>query len=309
MTRFIIIRILQAFVAVLGIAVIVFFLIRAAGDPLDLIKNPNMTQEQFEAVKTRLGLDKSYAEQFWIYLTDLARGDLGDSILKEKPVSEMIAQSLPNTLKITVPAFVIAMILAFFLGIMAATRRDTFWDQGVKFIAVLGQALPGFWVAIMAILVFCVYWGVLPVPNPTKQSLAHYVLPVGTIIFFTLPGMMRLVRSSMLDVLDTEYIKLARIKGLPERMVIWKHALRNALITPLTTIGMLIPTLVLGAVITEQIFNWPGMGRMILESTFAKDFAVVQSITILTAILVLVVNLLVDISYAYVDPQIRYQRT
>ena len=199
--------------------------------------------------------------------------------------------------------------LAFFLGIMAATRRDSFWDQGVKFLAVLGQALPGFWVAIMAILVFAVYWGVLPVPNPTKQSLAHYVMPVGTMVFFMLPGMMRLVRSSMLDVLDSEYIKLARIKGLPERIVIWKHALRNALITPLTTLGMLIPSLVLGAVVAEIIFTWPGMGKMILESTFQKDFAVVQAITILTAVLVLTVNLLVDISYAYVDPRIRYQRT
>jgi peptide/nickel transport system permease protein len=309
MTRFIIIRVIQAFIAVIGIAVLVFFLIRAAGDPLDLLKNPNMSAEQFEYVKTRLGLDKSYAEQFWIYVTGLARGDLGDSLVKERPVMDMIKESLPNTLKITVPAFAISMLLAFFLGIMAATYRDTFWDQGVKFMAVLGQALPGFWVAIMAILVFAVYWGVLPVPNPTKQSLAHYVMPVGTMVFFMLPGMMRLVRSTMLDVLDSEYIKLARIKGLPERIVIWKHALRNAMITPLTTIGMLIPGLVLGAVITEQIFTWPGMGKMILEATFQKDFAVVQSITILTAVLVLGVNLLVDISYAYVDPQIRYQRT
>jgi ABC-type dipeptide/oligopeptide/nickel transport system permease component len=309
MARFIIIRVLQSFIAIIGIAVIVFFLIRAAGDPLDLLKYPNMTEEQFEYVKARLGLDKSYAEQFWIYMTGLAHGDLGDSIVKERPVIDMIKESLPNTLKITVPAFVIGMLLALFLGIMAATYRDSFWDQGVKFLAVLGQALPGFWVAIMAILVFAVYWGVLPVPNPTKQSLAHYVMPVGTMVFFMLPGMMRLVRSNMLDVLDSEYIKLARIKGLPERIVIWKHALRNALITPLTTIGMLIPQLVLGAVITEQIFNWPGMGRMILEATFAKDFAVVQSITILTAVIVLGINLLVDISYAYIDPQIRYQRT
>jgi ABC-type dipeptide/oligopeptide/nickel transport system permease component len=308
MARFIVIRVLQSIIAIIGIAVLVFFLIRAAGDPLDLIKNPNMSKEQFEAIKTRLGLDKSYAEQFWIYIKDLAHGDLGESIIREKPVGDMIKESLPNTLKLTVTAFVIAMLLAFFLGIMAATYRDSFWDQGVKFLAVLGQALPGFWVAIMAILVFSVYWGVLPVPNPTKQSLAHYVMPVGTMVFFTLPGMMRLVRSTMLDVLDSEYIKLARIKGLPERVVILKHALRNALITPLTTIGLLIPGLVTGAVITEQIFSWPGMGKMILESTFQKDFAVVQSVTIITAILVLGINLLVDISYAYVDPQIRYQR-
>jgi len=308
MTRFILVRLLQMIIAVIGSAVLVFFLIRAAGDPLDLIKNPNMSKEQFEAVKARWGLDKSYGEQFWIYTKGLLRGDLGDSVVKERPVTQMIAESLPNTLKLTVISFIIAMIMAFLLGILAATYRDSFWDQGVKFLAVLGQALPGFWVAIMAILIFAVYLQWLPVPNPSKQSLAHYIMPVATMVFFTLPGMMRLVRSTMLDVLDSEYVKLARIKGLPERTVIFKHALRNALITPLTTIGMLIPGLVTGAVITEQIFTWPGMGKMILEATFAKDFAVVQSVTIITAILVMGINLLVDISYAYVDPQIRYQR-
>jgi len=307
MTRFIIIRLLQAIIAILGIMVLVFFLVRAAGDPMELLKNPNMTEEQFELLKARLGLDKSYAEQFWVYIGDLAQGDLGTSLLKQRPIVDMIGESLPNTLKLTIPSFVIGMTLAVFLGMMAATRRDTFWDQGVKFVAVLGQALPGFWVAIMAMLVLSVYWKLLPVAG--MDTPAHYVLPVGTMIFFMLPGMMRLVRSCMLDVLDSEYIKLARIKGLPERTVIWKHAFRNALITPLTTLGLLIPQLVLGAVITETIFNWPGMGRMIVESTFARDFTVVQAITILTAVLVLGVNLLVDISYAYVDPQIRFQRS
>ena len=308
MTRFIIIRLIQSFVALVGIAVLIFFLVRFAGDPLELMKNPNMTEQQFEALKVKLGLDKSYWDQFWIYMGDLATGDLGDSLLKQRPIVEMIGESLPNTLRLTVPAFVIGTVLATFLGIMAAVRRDSFWDQGVKFIAVLGQALPGFWVAIMALLVFTLYWPILPVPSPIDRTLAHYVLPVGTMVFFTLPFMMRLVRSTMLDVLDSEYIKLARIKGLPERIVIWKHAFRNALISPLTTLGLFIPMIVMGAVVTEIIFNWPGMGRMIMESTFSRDFTVVQSITILTAVLVLGVNLLVDISYAYVDPQIRYQR-
>ena len=307
MTRFLIIRLVQAIVAILGITILVFFLVRAAGDPLDLLKNPNMTQEQFETLKVRLGLDKSYTEQFLVYMGDLAHGDLGTSLLKQRPIIDMIGESLPNTLKLTVPSFVIGMVLAIFLGMMAATRRDSFWDQGVKFLAVLGQALPAFWVAIMAMLIFAVYLKWLPVAG--MDTPAHYVLPIVTMLFFMLPGMMRLVRSNMLDVLDSEYIKLARIKGLPERTVIWKHAFRNALITPLTTLGLLIPQLVLGAVITETIFNWPGMGRMIVESTFARDFTVVQAITIITAILVLGVNLLVDISYAYVDPQIRYQRS
>lgn len=307
MTRYIIIRLLQAVVAIIGITVVVFFLVRAAGDPLELLKNPNMTEGQFEAMKAKLGLDKSYGEQFLVYMGDLAQGDLGESLLKQRPVIDMIKESLPNTLKLTIPAFVIGMLLALALGVLAATRRDTFWDQGVKFMAILGQALPGFWVAIMAMLVFAVYWQILPPAGMATP--AHYVLPVGTMIFFLLPGMMRLVRSSMLDVLDSEYVKLARIKGLSERTVIWKHALRNALITPLTTLGLIIPGLVLGAVITETIFNWPGMGRMIVEATFARDFTVVQAITILTAVLVLGVNLLVDISYAYVDPQIRYEKS
>jgi peptide/nickel transport system permease protein len=307
MIRFVVIRLLQAVLALIGIAVIVFFLVRASGDPMALLANPNMSPEQYQLIKSRLGLDKSWGEQLLIYAKDLARGDLGESLVRGKSVITLLKESLPNTIKLTVPSFIIAMLLAFFLGITAATYRDTFWDNGVKFLAVLGQALPGFWVAIMAVLIFSVTLKWLPVAGMSTP--AHYVLPLATMVFFMMPGMMRLVRSSMLDVLDSEYIKLARIKGLPERVVIWKHALRNALITPLTTIGMLLPGLVLGAVITEQIFNWPGMGMLIVQATFQRDFPVVQDITIITAMLVLGINLLVDIAYAWVDPQIRYQRS
>jgi ABC-type dipeptide/oligopeptide/nickel transport system permease component len=240
-------------------------------------------------------------------MKDVSHGDLGESLVRERHVIDMIKESLPNTLKLIIPSFIITMLLAFILGIMAATYRDSLWDNGVKFLAVLGQALPGFWVAIMAVLIFSVDLGWLPVAG--MSTLANYVLPVGTMVFFILPGMMRLVRSSMLDVLDSEYIKMARIKGLPERVVIWKHALRNALITPLTVAGMIFAMLITGAVITETIFNWPGMGRLLIEGTFARDFPVVQAITIVTAVFVLGINLLVDISYAYIDPQIRYQKT
>jgi peptide/nickel transport system permease protein len=307
MGRFIIIRLIQCVVAFFGILIITFFLLRASGDPMMLIASPNFTAEQIETIRASMGLDKPWGEQFGIYLKNLAHGDLGESLLAKKKVMTMISEALPNTLKLMVPAFTLSMILAFILGVLAATFRDSWWDNIVKFIAVLGQALPGFWVAIMAVLVFSVQLGWLPVAGMAKPS--NYILPVSTIVFFTLPGMMRLVRSTMLDVLDSEYIKLARIKGLPERVVIWKHALRNALISPLTIIGMLLPGLVLGAVITEQIFNWPGMGRLLVDATFARNFPVVQAVTIITAILVLGCNLLVDISYAWVDPQIRYQRS
>jgi peptide/nickel transport system permease protein len=306
MTRFIIIRLLQSLVALIGIIILVFFLVRASGNPLSLISSPNMTVEQYNAVKAKWGLDKSWGEQFIIYMKDMTRGDLGQSLIKDRPVIDIIGQALPNTLKLIIPSFIIGMLLALFLGITAATYRDSFWDNGVKFLAVLGQALPGFWVAIMAVLIFSVSLRWFPVAGMATP--AHYVLPVATLVFFMMPGMMRLVRSSMLDVLDSEYVKLARIKGLPERIVIWKHALRNALITPLTVAGMIFAMFITGAVITETIFNWPGIGKLLVETTFSRDFAIVQAITIIVAIFVLGINLLVDISYAYLDPQIRYQR-
>jgi len=306
MTRFIIIRLLQTVVALIGIIVLVFFLVRISGNPVLFMMSPLSTPEQMVVLEKQLGLDKSYPEQFRIYIRDLARGNLGESFIKRIPVSDMIGKALPNTLKMSAPSFIIGLVLSVMLGVLAATRRDSIFDNGMKFIAILGQALPGFWVALMAMLIFSVYWPILPAAG--IGGIDHYILPVGTMLFFMLPGMMRLVRSTMLDVLDSEYIKLARIKGLPERMVIWKHALRNAIISPLTVAGMMLAGIVGGAVITENIFNWPGMGKLAVESTIGRDFPVVQAITIIVAVMVLSMNLLVDIAYAYVDPQIRYQR-
>jgi peptide/nickel transport system permease protein len=307
MARFIVIRIIQSIIALIGITILVFFLLRASGDPVNMIRSPSMTEEQVQAIYHQLGLDKPVVQQLWIYVSDLAHGNLGTSLIEKRPVSELIVVALPNTLKLGVTAFVLGMGLAFILGVLAATKRDSIADNGVKFLAILGQALPGFWVGIMLLLIFYdrLHW--LPVGGGVTP--ADFVMPVATEIFFLMPGMMRLVRSTMLDVLDSEYIKLARIKGLPERIVIWKHALRNALISPLTILGMLFAGLISGAVVTEQIFNWPGMGRLVLQATIGRDFPIVQSIVLIVAVMVLGINLLVDITYAYVDPQIRYQRT
>jgi len=307
MGRFIIIRLLQTVVALIGISILIFVLVRASGDPTMLFRSALSTEEDIARIRADLGLDKPVLEQYWIFVTDLAHGDLGESLIKRRPVTEMIVERMPNTLSLALSSFAVSMLLALVLGVLAATRRDTFLDNGVKFLAILGQALPGFWVAIMAILAFSVYWQLLP-PAGTGTP-AHFVLPVATLVLFMLPGMMRLVRSSMLDVLDSEYIKLARIKGLPERMIVWKHALRNALIAPLTTAGMIFALLITGAVITENVFNWPGIGRLSIEALMERDFPVVQGITLMVAVLVLLINLFVDIMYAYIDPQIRYQRT
>jgi len=293
--------------ALFGIIVIVFFLVRISGNPVLFMISPLSTQSEVEVLQKQLGLDKSYTEQFWIYLKDLAHGDLGESFVKRIPVTEMLGNALPNTLKLGIPSLVLGTVIAIALGVLAATRRDSIFDNGVKFLAILGQALPGFWLAIMAVLVFSVHFQLLPAAG--MGGIEYYILPVGTMMFFMLPGMMRLVRSTMLDVLDSEYIKLARIKGLPERIVIWKHALRNAVTAPMTVAGMMLAGLVTGAVITENIFNWPGMGKLAVESAFGRDFPVVQAITIIVAVMVLGMNFLVDIAYAWVDPQIRYERT
>jgi peptide/nickel transport system permease protein len=306
MGRFIAVRLLQTIVALIGISLLVFVLVRASGDPTLLMRSSVSTEEDIANIKKQLGLDKSQPEQYWIFIKSLGHADLGTSLLKRRPVIEMVGETLPNSLKLGLSSFVVSMVLALVLGVLAATRRDGWLDSGVKFLAVLGQAMPGFWVAIMAIFIFSVHWRLLPPSG--ADSIANLVLPVCTMSFFLLPGMMRLIRSSMLDVLDSEYIKLARIKGLPERVVIWKHALRNALITPLTTAGMLFATLITGEVIIETVFSWPGVGRLSVEAMMARDFPVVQGVTLLVAALVLLVNLLVDILYAYVDPQIRYQQ-
>jgi peptide/nickel transport system permease protein len=307
MVRFITMRILQTIIALIGISLLIFILVRLSGDPVDLFRTPSSTPEELANIRVQLGLDKSVPEQYWIFMKGLVQGDLGYSYIKKRAVTSMIGAALPNSIRLGLASFVISMLVALVLGVLSATRRDSWLDNVVKFLAVLGQALPGFWLAIMAIWVFAVVLGILPAYG--TKSIANYVMPVGTLSFFLLPGMMRLVRSSMLDVLDSEYVKLARIKGLPERIVIWKHALRNALIAPLTVAGMIFGQLIAGAVIIEQVFAWPGIGRLDVDAMIGRDFPIVQGVTLMVAALILLVNLLVDILYAYIDPQIRYQST
>jgi peptide/nickel transport system permease protein len=277
--------------------------VRASGDPVDLMRTATSTDADLANIRVQLGLDKSYPEQYWIFVSGLAHGDLGNSLIQRRPVATMIGEALPNSLALGVGGFVVGIGLALVLGVLAATKRDTWLDNGVKFLAILGQALPGFWVAIVAIYIFSVHWELLPTSGVGDPS--HYVLPILTLAFFLMPGMLRLVRSSMLDVLGSEYVKLARIKGLPERTVIWKHALRNALIAPLTAAGAIFAGLITGAVILENVYAWPGVGRLLVTAVSGRDFPVVEGITVMVAFVVLLINLLVDIAYSYVDPRIR----
>jgi peptide/nickel transport system permease protein len=303
MGRQLLIRLIQTIVSLIGMSILIFALVRASGDPVDLMRTPSTTEAEIANIRQQWGLDKSYVEQYWLFASGMAQGDLGRSLIQRRAVTTMIGEALPSTLALASLAFAIGIGLALVLGVLAATNRDTWLDNGVKFLAILGQALPGFWVAIVAIYVFAVHWHLLPTSGTGTP--AHYVLPVFTLAFFLLPGMMRLVRSSMLDVLGSEYVKLARIKGLPERTVIWKHALRNALIAPLTAAGAIFASLIAGAVILETVFAWPGVGRLMVTGVSGRDFPVVQGVTMMIALVTLLINLLVDIAYAYVDPRIR----
>jgi peptide/nickel transport system permease protein len=307
MTRFIIVRLLQTLISFFLIILLVFFLIRVSGNPADMMVTPITTKEAHQRLIESFGLDKPVYVQLGIFLKGIVTGNFGNSYVKRIPVAEIIRDALPNTLRIGIPSFIIGYIVAICLGVLAAVKRDSIWDNGVKFLALLGQALPPFWVGIMAMLVFSLYWKVLP--SGGLNSPQSYILPVGTMLFFFLPGMMRLMRSTMLDVLDSEYIKLARIKGLKESTVIFKHALRNAIITPLTIGGMMLAGIVGGSLITENVFVIPGMGRLMVESTFARDFPVVQALAVIVAVMVLGMNFLVDVAYGWVDPQIRFERS
>jgi ABC-type dipeptide/oligopeptide/nickel transport system permease component len=304
MARFVIIRIMQAIITLIVISMVVFALARASGDPVMLMSPPMATLEDMEVVRQHLGLDKPIYEQYWIFMKNLSRGDLGKSVVSRRDVSTLIIERLPNTLSLGFASIVLGILVSIVLGVRAATKFGTWQDSGVKFLAILGQAMPNFWLAIMAIYIFSVQLGWLPTKG--MGSPAHYVLPVLVLSFFMLPIMMRLIRSSMLEVLGSEYVKLARIKGVSERWVVWKHALRNAIIPVLTAAGITFATIVTGAIIIETVFAWPGIGRMLYEAVLARDFPVVQGITLLVAVVVLSVNLIVDILYAYVDPRIRY---
>jgi peptide/nickel transport system permease protein len=303
MGRQLVIRLMQTFVSLIGMSLLIFLLVRASGDPVELMRTATSTDAEMANIREQWGLDKSYVEQYWQFVRGMAQGDLGKSLIQRRPVTTMIGEALPNSLSLGVLAFVIGIGLALMLGVLAATRRDTWLDNGVKFLAILGQALPGFWVGIVAIYIFAVHWHLLPTAGMGTPG--HFVLPVLTLAFALLPGMMRLVRSSMLDVLGSEYVKLARIKGLPERTVIWKHALRNALIAPLTAAGAIFASLITGTLILETVFAWPGVGRLMVTGVSGRDFPVVQGVTMMVAVVTLLINLLVDIAYAYVDPRIR----
>ena len=303
MKRYILYRLLQGAVLLGLVATIVFFLGRLTGNPVDLMLPEDATPADRLALIKALGLDGSLSHQFWIFITNALHGDLGMSIRMRQPAVEAFFSRLPNTLAIIPWALLMAMCIGIPLGVIAALNRGNILDRFAGGVAVLGIAMPSFWLGILLIYVFSVELGWLP--SGRMGGPEHYVLPVITLGLFLVAGFMRLVRSSMLEIMDSEFVKLARIKGLSEGVVIWKHCLRNALIPVLTLWGVFVGNLITGAIVTETVFAWPGVGRLTYEAVIFRDFPLLQAVIILKAILILSINLFIDILYAYVDPRIR----
>jgi peptide/nickel transport system permease protein len=306
MQRYIARRFLQSLLALWVMSLIVFSLARVTGNPLDVMLPLEAGPEEYERVSKHWGLDKPLYVQYVVFLTKALQGDFGNS-WKWHGYTAMglVGQRLPATLQLAGFALFISIAIALPIGVLAAVMKGTVWDSAAKIIALLGQSLPGFWLGIVLMWIFAVHLGWFPTSG--RGGIQYMILPAITLGWFQVAADMRLVRSSMLDVLDSEFVKLTRIKGLSEWKVVWKHCLRNAAIAPLTYFAIIAGVLMTGSVVTESVFSWPGTGLLVVDAVRARDFQVVQAVVIVFAGIFIFTNLLVDILYAYLDPRIRYQ--
>jgi len=306
MTEYIIRRLLVSVVLVLALTAVVFFMLRTVvpGDPAQVLAGENAPPAVVEQIRKNQGLDKPVMVQFWVFLKNLARGDLGRSSMTRQPVIDRVLEAMPVTLRLTALCFIYTMVLGIFVGVVTSYWHDTWLDNVMRLITVTGASMPTFWLGLMLILIFAVGLGVLPVMGSTEVR--GMVLPVLTLGTGSAAFLARLVRAAMLEVLNSDYVRTARAKGVHEQIVILKHALRNALIPILTVAGFQIGGLLGGAVITESIFGLPGMGTLSINAIHNRDYSLIQGSTLFIVVAYLFVNLLVDISYAYVDPRIRY---
>lgn len=308
MQRYILRRLAEMAVALVLMSAIVFALGRLTGDPVARLLSEYATDEDRAQITRELGLDKPLVEQYGVFLRNALRGDLGRSVTGDRrPAMEMIFERLPASLQLASVALGISLLIGIPLGVLAAVRRGSYFDLGARVFALLGQSAPVFWLGIVLMYFFSVKLRWLPTSGYGGPS--HFVLPACTMGLFTVAAVTRLIRSSMLEVLHSEYIKLARIKGISEGKVIWKHALRNSLIPVLTFMGSFFATMITGAVIVETIFSWPGIGRLAFEAILGRDFPVMQAVVLVMTALFISANLAVDVAYAWLDPRIKYTKS
>lgn len=306
MKKYVLRRAAYALISLFLLSATIFLFIRLTGDPAVLLVEPGASKDDLEMVRKQLGLDRSLAAQYVTFITSLMRGDFGQSFYYRTPVLELYLSRLPNSLILAAVAMSFSLLIGIPTGVIAAVRVNSLWDSVGKVFSLLGLSMPQFWVGLILILFFSVYLGWLP--SSGSGSVWHVLMPAFALGWYFAAAHMRMTRSSMLEVLGSEYVKLARLKGLPEALVIGKHALKNALIPVLTLAGINLVLMVNVAIIVETVFAWPGIGRLLYEGISFRDFPVVQATVILGGTMIVVVNFMVDMLYAVIDPRIRFER-
>lgn len=306
MATSILVRVGHALLSLFVLLLFTWSVVRLTGDPVNFLVPPEASLEQREAARERLGLDEPLPVQFAVYFGGVLRGDLGISFRRASlntPVTDTIIERLPATVAMGLTALMLMLVIGVPLGIYAAYWRGSLFDRGARFIAALGQAVPDFWFGLMLILAFAVSFHLLP--SGGSGELEHLILPAFTLAFSLIAGLIRLLRSSMIEVLGSDYVSLHRVKGLPERTILWKHALRNAGLTTLTYMGMIVASLLTGSVLVETIFNWPGVGRLFIEAVSFRDFPLIQGLILFFGATYIGMNLLVDLLYVLLQPRLR----
>ena len=305
MTGFILRRCVYALASLFILSVTIFVLIRLTGDPATLLAAPHASEADLAAIRVQFGLDRSWPVQYLHFVGGALQGDFGTSLYYRVPAGALYWQRLPASLQLAAVAMTISLVVGISVGILAAVNVGRWWDRVGKLIALLGLSMPSFWLGLLLIYFFSVTLGWLPTSG--RGTLAHVLMPAIALSGYFTAAHMRLTRSSMLDVLGSEYVKLARLKGLPESWVLIKHALKNALIPVVTLAGINLVLMINVAVVVETVFAWPGIGRLLFEGIEFRDFPVVQTVVLLGGVMVIMANLMVDILYAWIDPRIRYE--
>jgi peptide/nickel transport system permease protein len=306
MGQFMMRRTLYAIVTLFILSLTIFTVVRLTGDPVTLLAEPGARAEDLDRVRVEWGLDRPWPVQYLAFVKNVFTGQLGKSFNYEMPVSTLYFQRLPNSLELAFAATLISFFIGIPAGIISAVRVNSAWDNFGKIVALLGLSVPGFWLGLVLILVFSVWLHWLPTSG--QGGWQHLIMPALALGWYFAASLLRLTRSSMLEVLRSEYVKLARLKGLPGYVVLGVHAFKNALIPVLTLAGVNLVVMINAAVIIEVIFAWPGIGRLLYEGIFQRDFPLVQGIVMEAGIMIVLINLIIDLLYAYIDPRIRLSK-
>jgi|TARA_B100000745_G_scaffold291457_1_gene231297 peptide/nickel transport system permease protein len=294
----------MAIITLFAVSLLIFVMSRAAGDPRHVYLDDYSTQADWDKLTENMGLDKPYYQQYGIFIKDALSGKFGESLSEGRPSMEIILERFPATLQLGLAAFAFSVVLGVPLGILSAVKRGGPLDMIGKFVALIGQSAPVFWLGLMLMFFLSVQLEWLPPYG--RQEKTSIILPGITLGWFYVAANLRLLRSAMLNVLDSEYVKLARAKGVSEKVVIWKHALRNALIPVLTFAGITLGGLVTGSLVVETVFAWPGLGQLAVKALIGVDYPLLQAVVVVFTLMYVIAAMLVDIMYAYIDPRIRY---